>query len=330
MGKGESRFTLSKIRNYLFHQLVIDTHDIAAAGMLSGVRVPSAQTPQYYLQPSANHLRRLYVASLERVLQLVYACAGLAYEPAKVEEIDQEGSVGATHCLLPETISVNVKALASILRKKPSSGLVDQIAWHNAYTLWVVQMFMLSTGCRAIRNPLRYVDEFDPLLGIGAIADKDSGDRHMSRLVCLPAMLHRQLVQYFAHCAAITKDFISSASLEEDDRWSRGFFLSFSESGTRRVEIRPATIYQHMEQVAGYHPHRINAYRKFLRTELFERGCPAEALGAFMGHWLRGEEPQDNYASFCPVAYAEVIGEWITHLLESLGWYAQGSRWAGK
>lgn len=326
LGKGDSRYTLGKIRNYLFHRLVADTHDIAIAGMLSGVRVPSAQTPQYYLQPRVSHLRRIYSASLRRVLQQVYACAGLAYELRELDEMDQDGSVGATHCLLPETISANVSALASILRKRPPSTLDGQIAWHNAYTLWVVQMFMLSTGCRAIRNPLRFVDEFDPLLRMGAIADKDSGDRHMSRLVCVPEMLQRQLAHYFAHCAAISKTLLS-ATEEGDERWSRGFLLSHSENGIRRIEIRPATLYLHMEQVAGYIPHRINAYRKLIRTELFERGCPAEALAAFMGHWLRGEEPQDHYSSFCPAAYAEEMSSWITQLLKSLGWYVQGSRW---
>lgn len=82
-----------------------------------------------------------------------------------------------------------------------------------------------------------------------------------------------------------------------------------------------------MEQVSDYIPHRINAYRKFLRTELSERGCPPEALAAFMGHWLRGEEPQDPYSSFCPAAYAGVLSDWITQLLKTLGWYVQGSRW---
>ncbi|MEW3673824.1 hypothetical protein QOZ77_31940, partial [Pseudomonas aeruginosa] len=50
LGGGDRRFTLNKLQSYLFHQLVSDTHDVAAASMLSGVTMPSAQTPRYYLQ----------------------------------------------------------------------------------------------------------------------------------------------------------------------------------------------------------------------------------------------------------------------------------------
>lgn len=326
LGRGNPRLTLTKVRNYVFHQLVSDTHDVAAASMLSGVRMPSAQTPGYYLQLDANHLQHIYVESLGRVLRQVYACAGLAYEPPEIELV-QRGSVGASHCLLPETVVTNVKALAAVLRKKPTGRLSDMLAWHNHYTLWVTQMFMLSTGCRAIRNPLRFANEVDPTLDMGSMSDKDSDDRHMSRLICMPPTLRRQLDHYLQHCTAITRNMTGYLSPDRDGRWSRGFFLSSSEGGIRREEIRPATIRQQMEQVFGYIPHPINAYRKFIRTELAERGCPAEALAAFMGHWLRGEEPQDQYSSFCPSAYAEVVVEWITRLLKELGWFAITSPW---
>jgi len=85
--------------------------------MLSGVEIPSAQTPRYYLQLDANHLRNIYTTSLVRVLTQVYACAGLAYEPVGLNP-DQQGGLGATHCLLPETIAYNVSAMAAVLRKK--------------------------------------------------------------------------------------------------------------------------------------------------------------------------------------------------------------------
>uniref|UniRef100_UPI0022318908 hypothetical protein n=1 Tax=Moraxella catarrhalis TaxID=480 RepID=UPI0022318908 len=83
-------------------------------------------------------------------------------------------------------IEGNVSAMAEVLRKKPMGRLSEMLVWHNCYTLWTVQMFMLVTGCRAIRNPLLFIDEFDADLGMGALSDKDSGDRHMSRLSLPP------------------------------------------------------------------------------------------------------------------------------------------------
>src|SRR5690606_26313877 len=135
-------------------------------------------------------------------------------------------------------------------------------------------MFMLSTGCRAIRNPLQHIEEFDSALGIGAMSDKDADDRHMSRLICMPAMLRRQLDQYFQHCLALTRHLIGYLPHDEEGRWSRGFFLPSSESGIARLEIRPAIIPQHRKQVPGYIPHRISAFRKFFGTKLAEVGSP--------------------------------------------------------
>lgn len=327
LGEDDRRYTRTKVRSYLFHQIVSDTQDVAAASMLSGVEIPSTQTPRYYLQLDANHLRKIYMTSMVRVLTQVYACAGLAYEPVDLSPV-QQGGVGATHCLLPETIASNVKAMAAVLRKKASGRLSEMLAWHNCYTLFTVQMFMLATSCRAIRNPLMLLDEFDSVLGMGALSDKDADDRHMSRLICMPLMLRRQITNYFDHCASISRQFIGYRSQNEDDnRWSLGFFLWISPTGIRRTEITPSSIYEQMPLVPGYTTHRTNAYRKFVRSELAERGCSPEALAAFMGHWLRGEEPQDGYSSFSPEAYANVLDEWITQLLPELGWSALSSQW---
>ncbi|AWS93544.1 TPA: site-specific integrase [Pseudomonas aeruginosa] len=327
MGGGDRRYTRAKLRSYLFHQIVADTQDVAAASMLSGVEIPSAQTPRYYLQLDACHLRKIYTTSLVRVLTQVYACAGLAYEYVDLNP-DQQGGVGATHCLLPATIASNISAMARVLRRKANGRLSEMVAWHNCFTLWTVQMFMLVTSCRAVRNPLMLIDEFDSVLGMGALSDKDSDDRHMSRLICMPPMLRRQITSYFAHCASISRQLIGYLPQDEEDhQWSRGFFLQISQAGIHRVEIAPSNIYDQMELVSGYTTHRVNAYRKFTRTELTERGCPSEALAAFMGHWLRGEEPQDAYSTFCPAVYAKVLDEWITPLLKELGWSALSSQW---
>ena len=327
LGGGDRRYTRTKLRSYLFHQIVADTQDVAAASMLSGVEIPSAQTPRYYLQLDACHLRKIYTTSLVRVLTQVYACAGLAYEYVDLNP-DQQGGVGATHCLLPATIASNISAMARVLRRKANGRLSEMVAWHNCFTLWTVQMFMLVTSCRAIRNPLMLIDEFDSVLGMGALSDKDSDDRHMSRLICMPPMLRRQITSYFAHCASISRQLIGYLPQDEEDhQWSRGFFLQISQAGVRRAEITPGNIYDQMGLVSGYTTHRVNAHRKFIRTELTERGCPSEALAAFMGHWLRGEEPQDAYSTFCPAVYAQVLDEWITPLLRELGWSALSSQW---
>ena len=139
------------------------------------------------------------------------------------------------------------------------------------------------------------------------------------------------VANYLEHCSAISRQLIGYLPQDEvGNRWSRGFFLWTSPSGLRRAEITPSKIYEQMALLPGYTTHRTNAYRKFIRTTLAERGCPPESLAAYMGHWLRGEEPQDVYSSFCPAAYANVLDEWISPLLRELGWSALSSQWVNE
>ena len=80
-----------------------------------------------------------------------------------------------------------------------------------------------------------------------------------------------------------------------------------------------------MCQIEGFTPHPVNGFRKLLRTELAERGCPPEALSAFMGHWLSGEEPQDAFSSFCPRTYVQDLHAYLLPLMRELGWMVRNS-----
>jgi len=327
IGRGDARYTLTKVRTYLYAQICSDTGDVAVAAMLSGVVNPSAENPRYYLQPKASRLCELYVRTLEKVLTQIYACAGLMYEPVEIN-IEQDGAVGATHCLLPETVAENFKALKAVFNKKPRGSLRELMDSHNAYTLWVVQMFMLATGCRAIKNPLLFEDELDSQRFMGALSDKDSGDRHMSRLICLPEMVKKQLATYYSHCGELSRQLTGYLVIDSAvDQWRRGFFLRQVTHEIRRDPIRPGIMMQVMSQVPGYVPHRANALRKFVRTELAERGCPAEVLSAYMGHWLRGEEPQDRFSSFSPDLYRTALEQQLGRLLSDVGLSLRRSAW---
>ncbi|MEH6671347.1 hypothetical protein [Halopseudomonas sp.] len=326
LGEGDPRYTLGKVRNYVLQQLIADTGDVASASLLSGVPMLSARTPLYYLQLDSNYLRHIYQRSIQRILTQVYACGGLAYEPVSLDT-HYECAVGASHCLLPETITANVAAMQRIVRPRPTGRLNDLIQWHNTYTLYVVQFFMLATGCRAIKNPLMHIDQFDSRSMMGAMSDKDGADRHMSRLCCLPPMMMDQLSGYFAHCRAMARQLIGYLEPDEDEQWVHGWFLEAGEIRLRRLEIRPATITQQMQRTPGFTPHRINGFRKFLRTEFTEAAHPSESLATFMGHWLSGEEPQDPYSSFSPAVHSECVVDAIQNLLKKLGWIVLSSPW---
>ena len=320
LGGEDPRYTVHKVRSYLHRQIIADSHDVVAATMLSGMPCISANTALYYSQYSINYLRRLYCQSVQRVLAAVYATVGLEAPSASISVVP-EVAVGARNCLRLVTVKSNLDALLAVLRKRPRKGLQQLVHWHNCLSLWTVQMFFMATGCRAIRDPLKQEDEFISPGWHGALGDKGSDDGHMSRLVVLTDLLKRQLKAYKAHCRAITGQLELHAPVP-----TNGFFLRFTDDGCLSYEeIRPLHIKAVMRQIEGFTPHAVNAFRKFLRTELAERGCPPETLSALMGHWLSGEEPQDIYSSFCPRTYVQSLHAHLLPLMRELGWTVRNS-----
>lgn len=320
LGGEDSRYTMHKVRSYLHRQVIADSHDVVAATMLSGMPCLSANTPLYYSQYSINYLRRLYCQSVQRVLAAVYATVELEAPSASIPAVP-EMAVGARNCLRLDTVKANLDALLAVLRKRPRKSLPQLVHWHNCFSLWTVQMFFMATGCRAIRDPLKQEDEFISPGGHGALGDKGSDDGHMSRLVVLTDLLKRQLKAYKAHCRAITAQLELHAPAP-----TNGFFLRLTDDGCLCYEeIRPLHIKAVMRQIEGFTPHAVNGFRKLLRTELAERGCPPETLSALMGHWLSGEEPQDIYSSFCPRTYVQSLHANLLPLMRELGWTVRNS-----
>lgn len=323
LGGGDPRYTVHKIRSYLHRQIITDTHDVVAATMLSGLPCLSANTALYYTQYSANHLRSLYCQSVQNVLTAIYGTVGLE-APARAFTKSSAVAVGARNCLKLSTVRSNLDALLVVLRKRPRKDIQELVHWHNCLTLWTILMFLLATACRAIRNPLKILDDFEPRSGHGALGDKGSDDGHMSRLVVVPELLRRQLEAYDAHCCAIRVKL--EYRLPAQIPCGSGFFLRLADDNRLSYEeIRPSHIDAYMRQVVGFTPHPVNGFRKLLRTELAERGCPPETLAAFMGHWLHGEAPQESLSSFCPGAYVQSLHAYLLPLIRELGWMVRNS-----
>jgi hypothetical protein len=66
------------------------------------------------------------------------------------------------------------------------------------------------------------------------------------------------------------------------------FFLALDDEKLRPVAIRPVELQSRAEELL---PFPANTQRLFLRSELLGRGCGAEIVDAFMGHWAFGEGP---------------------------------------
>jgi hypothetical protein len=94
------------------------------------------------------------------------------------------------------------------------------------------------------------------------------------------------------------------------------FFLALKSQKLCPVAIRPVELQSSAEELL---PFPANTQRLFLRSELLGRGCGAEIVDAFMGHWAFGEEPWAPYSTFNYAVYFAALKPYIGPLLQELG-----------
>jgi hypothetical protein len=80
--------------------------------------------------------------------------------------------------------------------------------------------------------------------------------------------------------------------------------------------VRPKTLEPLLNRYLNI---RANTHRRFLRTELVERGCPPEVVDAFIGHWHLGEEPFGAFSSFNFEEYVAQLQRYLDPLLRDIG-----------
>ncbi|MAL97488.1 MAG: hypothetical protein CL583_03465 [Alteromonadaceae bacterium] len=317
------RTTERKLESFLFHRIASIHGDVTEAVALTGQGHALAQVRAFYATPSIDHLRNVYKSAVETIQQQVYAASGIEHAVARsaVPEAGQK-HVGSRLCARFESVTKAVSNLQKELKQTAHFlTFEDFISYHNLFTLYTVVMFGYSTSCRAIVTPFIPSKNIDPVTHLTSLADKDGPDHHKARLVWLPPDSFHQIQHYEAHCDA----FLSSYRhlLKVPRRLTSVPVCFFIEETNHLVsEVRPKTLEPRLREFLNL---PANSHRRFMRTELRERGCSTETVDAFMGHWARGEEPWGKFSSFSYSHYVQELQETLLPLLNDLGWRAIAS-----
>lgn len=307
------RLTESKLSKFLFGRLLTETRgDICAASMIAGEEHLLSHVRLFYSVIQVDYLRRCYIKATQDVVKLLQAATGKEGKTTQILAAEnRDRFVGSRLC--PTRVAVEM----AILNLKRDVMLAKQggdfIRHHNLYSLLMVWRFAFSTACRAIETPYQALSEIDSESGIGLISDKDDGTGYKSRLIWLPAVTMSGMVQYEKHRSALLIKHLD-IKLQEN---LPIFFLEKNRKGKlEAVAVRPGTMQTIMEDYLSY---PANFHRRFVRTELLERGCPTEVVDAWMGHWHTGEEPWAMFSSFGFQAYRDSLQLYLVPLLEKIG-----------
>lgn len=321
------RVSENKISKYLFFLIASEiSGDVADAITSTANYHPLGQTTLHYNTPSADHIRKVHQKAVGAVVASIYE---EAYDNKEPPERIEPTSLPGRHLgsrLCPEThhVASMVESLATKIQSPPENRLEPSlIDYHNIYTIYTTQMIGYATGFRAVTNPFVYGSQIDDLTGTAIISDKDGSDFYNSRVIWIPESVHHQMEHYMTHRTIMLNDVL----LRRPDIHTEDLpYLFLLEEGLTAYPIRPKYVAPYLEDIL---PMPLNVNRRYLRTELKERGCPIEIVNAFMGHWSRGEEPWGKYSSLSFDDFLAHIKQHIPAIMRELKWLPMKSRIAG-
>lgn len=314
-----ARLTEKRLSLHLFNALNVGEADLAATCLITA-RMPTfgQLSPLYYYAPAVTDLARQYTAAVRRFDRPLATALDLdiAVTTAKDSVPHTENGNGYVGSQMVPNTDYVTKTVAHLLRQQPEAreraGNFDVWAqFHNTYTAYTIAMLMSCTGYRSIRDPLPRLSHISLSRGIIVIADKTNDHQSNARFVPLPPVMVEQFRAYWKHRDAV----LSRLQLYLGHDWGTPFL--FIDMYGKPQQATPVRLENHLQWP---HSPPLNINRHYLHTQLKERGCSAELVGAFMGHWDTGQEPWAKYSTLCPRAYRQLITSHIEELMQQQGW----------
>lgn len=317
------RLTVNRISKYLFYQITAATNDVTAAACITAQEHHLAASRIHYTVLDIDYLR----AVMKEALTPLLLNLGRSPDEMVIVKSKVPAYVGARHCLKMSAYQKAVKqVLAELRRHKRIKDMVAFIDYHNLYTAYTAWVFNFGITGRGINNPLIKSSDFDPSSGLSTYRDKDIEQPYHARLLWLPPEVKRQLLNYEEHLSVVMA--ILSLHCKADEMPAAdttGFFLHKSQ---KRDHIKPIPITgvnmrKHLYAKYLNAPH--NSHRRFVRSELVERGHSAESIDALLGHWFNGEEPWSYFSSFDFGRHIELLKGSLVPLMKEIGFKSIGS-----
>ena len=309
----DKRITMHKIAEALWLQIVAETGDPATASLVTGRMHTLARVRIFYSTLSVRYLQQQYEKVVLRLTGMLYQVVGKRRPKAHpwLPNGISQGAIGARLCPTVQAVKDMFEKLIADIRA--ASRFTDRkqfIEYHNLYTLYCILFFGYVTGYRAVTTPYLELADIQFSRKFASLSDKDDANNHKTRMVLASKLLEDQMKSYDDHIASVKQQIGAMPSKIENEPC---FFLN---EQFRPIEVRPGTIHPLLTKYLNV---RANTHRRFLRSELIERGCECEAVDAFLGHWQRGEEPHGRYSSFLYEEYLETLNNHLTGLLDKIG-----------
>ena len=321
------RISPARLGNDLFLRL-ISSSDPVNALLITGKWHSSVSTARHYSTPSVKHLSTLYreiaVGMVEKIRKEEYAdrpdLVSLPELPMKIISRSNLG-VGAAYCPSVAEVERLIKQVINTMQNERSP-----LEYNNLYSIYTTLIIGYCTGYRAVNNICLAPSRRDPISQWMWISDKGDARGHHTRRIYLAPVLEQQLKAYEAHRRIVLASWESQyQNVLKPSETALPYLFIVNDSRRKVLPVSSSTMEKPLAELD--YPLPLNANRKFLRTELSERGCPSDVLSAFMGHWSLGQEPHGPYSCLSPRHERVKLQKYLLPLLDEIGVQCVASRW---
>jgi hypothetical protein len=310
----EDRITVSGLSQVLF-QRAIEQGDIVAAALITCRHHRLASARKWYATYSIEHLRRIHSVAGQCIRAEIQSFGWpTPDETGKLPE-DSE-AVGSRRCVKDNEMQKFTGVLKEIVRRNlslrnPHKKLEEFRKKHNALTMLAIWTVEICVGMRGIKHPYFHASEYDQDTGHGTFTDKDPGEGIKSRPFRLPELAKSIMKAYDAYLAKLPK-----LGLPAQSRSLPCYFIRLTTGKLETIPVSPSTISEVMGDCFKFAP---NWGRRLIKTTATETGIPPAFIDLYCGHFQRGEESFNPYASIDPLEYFESMDRFLTERLVDLG-----------
>ncbi|QCU90976.1 hypothetical protein [Thiomicrorhabdus sediminis] len=312
------RITISKVRNFLYWQIMINRFDETAASFICAQ--PILQTPQgnTYTSIQQTELQRIYTEALP---QLSFGIVHTESDPLIGSNLLAKESYLKE--VFNQLANTSTEKVISANTNPSLSNLIDA---HNALTSYCIMFGLLVTAHRPNIDPFaRYADIIWDIHSI-MISDKIVNEGHATRVAIFSSSFKIQLKRYTKHLVELAErlqafDYVDEANQVMDllcvttpKHLPFFFYLSCGDEQLTFQSVSEKTLTEYIPDFQL----PFNFGRHFLSSVLRDKNIPAEFINYQLGHQGPGEEPYSSSSPLCAEMVSKVLLSVLDEICEQL------------
>ncbi|WP_155985588.1 site-specific integrase [Thioalkalivibrio sp. AKL12] len=208
---------------------------------------------------------------------------------------------------------------------KRSSALAKR---HNAYVDQCLAMLFAATGHRPVRDPFPSIGLFDLRNGLLLVSDKVVSEDRAWRLVALPEVARRQVIEYLNYLPDLAARLAVSGTrqawlpaaiqdLAGENRANLPLFFHLADDEQSWKSVSPAVLERRWQ---AFWPFPIGMLRHVTASELSRATGRADWVEIQLGHVSGVDHPFGASATQSALTQLKSIGETLDAILRNLGW----------